>query len=361
MKVKRMLIVILALALAATVVCAVACDTHTHEYTDWGHNDSQHWKVCPDDNEIDKDSYADHVFDQEGNTKCVCGVDKPCDHDYAGQPYVKDTVNVGKHYQLCVKCQQPSASVSCTFNYSASETAGKHTATCPDCGYSKQEDHNYEGQSYIPDESGNHYQLCKLCEQPSASEQCVLVLESRAWDNHTYKCSICGFVDVARHNADGDNRLCTCGYNTVWFVVGGPLFDDETDAWAETTTTQERILDDEGDGFLVSYEFEFSGPTSFKVKSNMLGWEFSFGYSDIEFEELDPHYAYLFEQGEDNKIVVKYACNLAIMISLEDNMLILEVNDADEEGTTYESVSASISVQVEAIALPAYVYENKEI
>ena len=407
MKAKRMLIVIAAIALVATLVSAVACNKHTHEYTKWAHNDTQHWKVCPTDNEeepdsradhnyvdgacecgatsphehnytkwanngtqhwkvcpddnvADTNSYANHVYDQEDNTKCVCGAEKPCDHDYTGQPYVKDTANPGKHYQVCTKCQQPGASVSCTFNYSASETAGKHTATCPDCGYDKEEDHDFAGQTNVPDNQGNHYKLCKKCEQPGASEQCSMVLESRAWNNHTYKCSSCENEEVNAHNNTGDNGLCTCGYSSQWFVVGGPLFGDETDAWAETTTTQERILDDEGDGFLVNYEFEFSGPTSFKVKSNMPGWEFSFGYSDIEFEEMDPDYAYLFEQGEDNKIVVKYACNIVIMISLEDNMIILEVNEADEEGTTYESVSASFSVQVEAIALPAYVYENKE-
>ncbi len=43
---------------------------HTHSYTQWGHNATQHWKECPDDKEIDGNSYASHTYT---NGACECG------------------------------------------------------------------------------------------------------------------------------------------------------------------------------------------------------------------------------------------------------------------------------------------------
>jgi len=43
---------------------------HTHSYTQWGHNATQHWKECPDDKEIDGNSYAPHTYI---NGACECG------------------------------------------------------------------------------------------------------------------------------------------------------------------------------------------------------------------------------------------------------------------------------------------------
>ena len=43
---------------------------HTHTYTKWEYDATQHWKVCPDDNAVDPAGKSDHVFVAG---KCECG------------------------------------------------------------------------------------------------------------------------------------------------------------------------------------------------------------------------------------------------------------------------------------------------
>ncbi len=50
-----------------------ACDkdpVHTHSYTEWNHNDTEHWKECPEDHAIDETTRANHEFVVG---ECVCG------------------------------------------------------------------------------------------------------------------------------------------------------------------------------------------------------------------------------------------------------------------------------------------------
>ena len=112
MKAKRLLIAILAIALVATLVTAVACNNHTHEYTKYEKNATQHWKVCPEDGEEEAGSRVNHSYTLENNTKCVCGAVKPadpdpdpdpdpdCEHTY-GYVHVADTWT---HNYQCTKC-----------------------------------------------------------------------------------------------------------------------------------------------------------------------------------------------------------------------------------------------------------------
>ena len=57
-------------------VCKATIQTasHTHTYTEWGSNDTQHWKYCADDNVIDESTRANHSYT---NGKCACGKDDP--------------------------------------------------------------------------------------------------------------------------------------------------------------------------------------------------------------------------------------------------------------------------------------------
>lgn len=64
--------------LALTCGIAAGCDgcgggndgEHTHDYSAWGHNETQHWKECPDDHEKDESTIANHVFVAG---ECECG------------------------------------------------------------------------------------------------------------------------------------------------------------------------------------------------------------------------------------------------------------------------------------------------
>lgn len=57
------------------ISCGIAagcdgCNDHEHVYSAWGHDETQHWKECPDDHEKDESTIADHVFIAG---ECECG------------------------------------------------------------------------------------------------------------------------------------------------------------------------------------------------------------------------------------------------------------------------------------------------
>lgn len=91
MKSRKLLIVCLALVLVASLFATVACG-HTHNYSKWGKNATEHWKYCPDDNKIDESTRATHVYG--ANDKCVCGAEKP-----AAAPH-----ECGDVCPICNKC-----------------------------------------------------------------------------------------------------------------------------------------------------------------------------------------------------------------------------------------------------------------
>jgi len=59
--------------LALTCGIAAGCSVesgHEHSYTEWGHNETQHWKECPEDHEKDDGTVKNHNF-VDGS--CECG------------------------------------------------------------------------------------------------------------------------------------------------------------------------------------------------------------------------------------------------------------------------------------------------
>ena len=83
---KRRLIPFAALALTCGLMAGVfaGCNgggetpppptEHQHAYTQWGSNDEEHWKVCPDDGAIDESSRGQHVYI---DGECECGKEEP--------------------------------------------------------------------------------------------------------------------------------------------------------------------------------------------------------------------------------------------------------------------------------------------
>lgn len=76
MKIKKKRVIPL-MVLAMTCITSAgmlsACDTtseHTHTYTEWNHNDSEHWKECPEDHAIDETTREGHEFVAG---ECECG------------------------------------------------------------------------------------------------------------------------------------------------------------------------------------------------------------------------------------------------------------------------------------------------
>ncbi len=54
----------------AAAGCGGGNGEHTHDYSAWGHDETQHWKECPDDHEKDNSTVANHVFVAG---ECECG------------------------------------------------------------------------------------------------------------------------------------------------------------------------------------------------------------------------------------------------------------------------------------------------
>lgn len=117
---------------------------HTHQYTEWGHDEDQHWKLCPDDQTIDETTRADHDYDADGN--CECGDTT----EVAVYGTVKGEVKLNKKGEaitdftgLKVDIDDDEATVKTStadgkFTYTITDvTVGKsHTLTITKSGYS---------------------------------------------------------------------------------------------------------------------------------------------------------------------------------------------------------------------------------
>ena len=107
MKTKKLLALLAVVAMLFTLVAnVVACKPteveepeHEHNYSEWGKNDTQHWKYCPDDDTMDESTKASHSYTLENNTKCVCGATKPVEeHKHSYTAWGKDD---NQHWKYC--------------------------------------------------------------------------------------------------------------------------------------------------------------------------------------------------------------------------------------------------------------------
>ncbi len=96
MNAKRLFAVCLAIVMACALIALVACDEHQHSYTKWDHNESQHWKVCPDDGAVDESSKASHSVGTSG--KCECGYEPQTQHQHN---YTKWDHDDSQHWKVC--------------------------------------------------------------------------------------------------------------------------------------------------------------------------------------------------------------------------------------------------------------------
>lgn len=91
------LIPILVLAIVCIFATGVltACEfepAHKHSFTEWNHNDTEHWKECPEDHTIDESTRAAHEYVVG---ECECGATEPV----APTKYGKATGTIKLHKQ----------------------------------------------------------------------------------------------------------------------------------------------------------------------------------------------------------------------------------------------------------------------
>ncbi len=112
--------------LALTCGIAAGCGGHEHSYTEWGHNETRHWKQCPDDKEKDNSTVANHSApNAEG--KCPdCGYQIGEAHTHS---YTKWGSSVTHHWKECPDDGEMDAATKAL--HGEPDAEGK----CPDCGY----------------------------------------------------------------------------------------------------------------------------------------------------------------------------------------------------------------------------------
>ena len=109
--------------MALTCGIAAGCGGHKHDYTEWGSNETQHWKQCPEDGEQDANTVENHgAPNAEG--KCP-----DCGYLLHTHSYTEWGHSFTHHWKQCPDDK--------TMDESTKAPHGTPNADgqCPDCGY----------------------------------------------------------------------------------------------------------------------------------------------------------------------------------------------------------------------------------
>ena len=108
--------VVLAASMVITCAAASACG-HSHDYSEWKFSSTQHWKACPADGEAEPDSYAAHDF--SGSSTCECGYLMGQDVDYGNHVhnYTEWGHNASQHWKQCPDDKETDAATYASHSY----------------------------------------------------------------------------------------------------------------------------------------------------------------------------------------------------------------------------------------------------
>ena len=109
--------------MALTCGIAAGCGGHKHDYTEWGSNETQHWKQCPEDGELDANTVENHGA-PNAERKCP-----DCGYLLHTHAYTEWGHSVTHHWKQCPDDK--------TMDESTKAPHGTPNADgqCPDCGY----------------------------------------------------------------------------------------------------------------------------------------------------------------------------------------------------------------------------------
>ena len=191
-----------------------------------------------------------------------------------------------------------------------------------DCCQEEVCEHDYEGQPYVSDKEGNHYQLCSKCQEPGASEACeVTTYVSKTDAKHVYKCTKCDYQVESNHDYTTGTKFntCKCEQEKVEYVL---VFGDEN-----YSSNADQIFADEGDGMYV-LKYVFSAPCTFKIKLNLDDNGASVLVElTLEGAEEEDVLTY-----EDGVFTVLKACTIDIYLTIEDEVTVeVEISNVAEE------------------------------
>lgn len=318
MKTRKLFAVCLVLVLAAAVVLVAACNReHKHNYTEWAHNDTQHWKVCPQDNEIDETSRASHNFGADN--KCECGATKSnggggstdeeeWEHEYCEIEWQYDAM---QHWVYCHDHQEVDMSTYAPHKF----VNGK--CTQEGCDAQEHTEHTYTVWAYDA-------------------------------DNHWKKCSICGLKDettVEEHTFT--DKVCKCGaINESFSEIPTPrpgaeyvlVGDFSGGTWNDASVPFEK----EGSTYTITQDF--AAGQKWKAKKVNVDWnEWEINFSTRRNITVAPGVQgdvqnLLFTNDTDGNIVCKYACTLTISHNGTASSVDIRVDSATDvpaNGTLY--------------------------
>ncbi len=241
MKTKKRLTILLSVLLVVCMAAGLAAcrfvlgdEEHVHIYTKWAYDETQHWKVCPEDGVMDPETKSDHEF-VEG--VCVCGATeaglqhqhtydawdydetqhwKYCDEHGDDKSNIDETTRADHNFESgdC-ECGAPKPHVH---DYSKWEhDATQHWKVCPEDNEMSPEgksDHNFDTQQH---DANNHWMECSCGEKDGVTAH-SFDTQQHDTTNHWMECSCGEKQGETAHNFDTQNHdtanhwtECTCG------------------------------------------------------------------------------------------------------------------------------------------------------
>ncbi len=144
---------------------------HTHEYGEWQHDETYHWKECECGEIIDIEEHTlSYTANEDGETHTVyceiCGYEATKAHTLE---YVSEDAT--GHYQVCTECEYTTSEVSHDLSYVSVDDTYHHQV-CSEC-------------DYTTDSTEHDYEEVITIENLGADADAITA-------THDYECTVCG-------------------------------------------------------------------------------------------------------------------------------------------------------------------------
>lgn len=203
---KFSIVIAIVLCIVLSACLFAACQSHEHNFDEWGYDESNHWTVCSEDGEKNESSVVPH-FDNDKDHKC--------DHCHVVMSECADNDKNHK-CDVCGKtldngCIDDDNDHFCDF-------CGAQLSLCNDSDNDHKCDKCSKVISKCLDDNKDH--KCDICGKESECvdsnkdhkcDVCNEVLSECSDSNKDHKCDVCS-ADMGEHKADEGSHNCDyCG------------------------------------------------------------------------------------------------------------------------------------------------------
>lgn len=202
---KFSIVIAIVLCIVLSACLFVACQSHEHNFDEWGHDESNHWTVCSEDGVKDESSVTPH-FDNDKDHKCDhCHVvmsecaDNDKDHkcDVCGKVLDNGCIDADNDH-LCDIC---GAELSLCND-------GDNDHKCDKCGKVLDKGCSDDNKDHKCDICGKESE-CVDSNKDHKCDICNEVMSECVDSNKDHKCDVCS-AEMGEHKA-GENSH-NCGY-----------------------------------------------------------------------------------------------------------------------------------------------------